>query len=401
MKYICFLLTVVILNGSDSNIDEPYRIWKNNNNKEIKAKLISLDKNSAVFNLKLENGRKISANSRFFCEEDLIYANRVRALSQSHLESNYDIRCSKLDPFNYPNKRRDVKKEVRHFCPEGKWDPRKKLVVHRKGTKFENSCLCHSAPLLMRKTSEDNYNCIFESRLKKWLDIFPHESKDYIGIYIIRGNSGTNYMSSYAHRVDKNDLQKSIFIKLREGETIKDISFIENFPNIKFLQINDCHVEDLSPLNKLTNLNRLNLDNNKVTSFEKLSNNKNLYAISFNRNNIRYINKIHLFSKTKLTYIDFSHNPIETDPLDLDRIEKRFWDENLWGKRDLRCRNESAERWLSGINVIVKCTGFHSLIHERVGGSLAIKSNRTPLEKINSYKLKPYDLNHFTFRHTN
>jgi hypothetical protein len=56
------------------------------------------------------------------------------------------------------------------------------------------------------------------------------------------------------------------------GNSISNLSFVTNFPQLEILEISSNRISDLSPLNALTNLSELHLDQNRLTNIVSLTN---------------------------------------------------------------------------------------------------------------------------------
>ena len=359
MKYIILalkLLPCIALLGKIP--EQKFRIWKNSSGNDINAKLLSVN-SETKFSLELENGRKSIVDSRFFCEND---KNFIKWLYRTDQGLKYKY----LDPFNLDNEkvRRHREKNRVSFLTANKKPP--------------HYCVHPSTRVLMKDTDSYDYDCILEDRLKKWTTVIPYSPRNYLNLCVFRENSGSGPMtSSFNLMVLKPKSIRSsflsrnkgrifntgrginqyhtIYIKLRENETVKDLSFLRNFPNLYAIQIENCHVEDLSPLNDLKYLTELCLDNNLISNINTLSNNNYLWNISIAYNDIKILGDLKSFRETRLKYLNISHNPL-TSP-SIDGFDPRAWSDKFWGSKDT-CGGlkNCGIYWTCGIDINNQCT---------------------------------------------
>lgn len=76
------------------------------------------------------------------------------------------------------------------------------------------------------------------------------------------------------------------------GSDINDISFLNKFYELKYLNLDNNEIDDISPLAGLSGLERLMLSNNDITDISAVENLKNLASLQLNYNNISDISRI-------------------------------------------------------------------------------------------------------------
>ena len=117
---------------------------------------------------------------------------------------------------------------------------------------------------------------------------------------------------------------RNIHIILRDHETIKDLSHLQEFENLNKVTFYDTHIKDLNPIVDLDNIKELRVINNLVEDFYPLTKMWELIEhINLSYNKIRYLDKIPDFQNTYLEKIIFGGNPLSEDPHILLNIEKR------------------------------------------------------------------------------
>tara|TARA_Y100001938_G_C8101556_1_gene442174 strand:+ start:12458 stop:13690 length:1233 start_codon:yes stop_codon:yes gene_type:complete len=360
MKYtitILKLISCIALFGKMP--DQKFRIWKNSLGNEINAKLLSVN-SETKFSIELENGRKSIVNSKFFCQNDQEF---IRWMYRT----NQGLKYKYLDPFNLDNEkvRRYREKNRALFLTANKNPP--------------DYCVCPATRILMKDTNIYDYDCVLEQRLKRWLDVMPYSGDNYLKLCVFRENTGSGPMTSenfdlmilrpkyigtsflarnkgrVFHTGRGIPQYHTIYIKLRENETVKDLSYLRNFSNLFSIQIENCHVEDLSPLNDLKYLTELCLDNNLITDINILSKNENLWNASVAYNNIDALHNMSDFRDTRLKYLNISHNPLISSRIF--GFHLRSWSNKFW-ENEKRCGTlkNYGTMWTDGIDLYNQCT---------------------------------------------
>ena len=93
-------------------------------------------------------------------------------------------------------------------------------------------------------------------------------------------------------------------------QKIKSLSGIEQFSNLKRLQLMNQEVSDLTSLSSLSFLENLHLENNGISDISAISNLRNLKYLNLKNNNINSINDLSLL--TSLETVFLSRNQITT-----------------------------------------------------------------------------------------
>ena len=139
---------------------------------------------------------------------------------------------------------------------------------------------------------------VLADRIQKELDTFCKERNDSNGQYILYVDK------NYVDTIMNLDLSAQ---KDDSGE-IKDITGIENFENLKTLNLNNNKVTNLNQLSKLKNLETLSVRFNGLTSLESLKDLTNLAQLDASNNSITDTKEI--ASLTKLNTLLLSNNNI-------------------------------------------------------------------------------------------
>ena len=147
---------------------------------------------------------------------------------------------------------------------------------------------------------------------------------DYVGysyIYInenpnladISGFANTNLNSLYVSGTSVSNISVAKqmpnlkYVTLISNKNLKDISILNEVPNLISISIQKCSVEEVD-LNNLENLTSLNLSDNNISSIQ-LSNIPNLDAISLEKNNISQLPDFSSFAN-KIRYVNLNYNNI-------------------------------------------------------------------------------------------
>lgn len=104
------------------------------------------------------------------------------------------------------------------------------------------------------------------------------------------------------------DLANRVRILKLEKAGVSNLQGLENFTNLRSLNLSCNQISDLKPLENLTDITYLNLANNKITSIKNLKNFVNLTELNLQNNQISDISVIAQFSQ--LTELDIAHNKI-------------------------------------------------------------------------------------------
>ncbi|MCJ7690065.1 MAG: leucine-rich repeat domain-containing protein, partial [Clostridiaceae bacterium] len=105
------------------------------------------------------------------------------------------------------------------------------------------------------------------------------------------------------------DVSKITTLKNTEDKNIKNLSGIENFINLEYLNLSDNQISNIEPLEGLTNLTSLKLHTNQIKNIKPLKELTNLTDLDLASNQIRSIEPLE--GLTKLISLDLDTNQIK------------------------------------------------------------------------------------------
>jgi internalin A len=162
------------------------------------------------------------------------------------------------------------------------------------------------------------------------------ELEKELGVVLEENTTDNNFLQHHNLNTyktnDKNDvIALYTHIINSKRKIIKDLSFLRNFPTLKYLRCRmidletiehleyvpnlemlvliNCEIENISVLSKLTNLQRLILDDNKIKNIAPISNLAKLIQLTLSNNKIKSIEP--LKDLLNLGYLDLSSNNID------------------------------------------------------------------------------------------
>ena len=296
---------------------QPLRIWTSTSGSTLEAKIVDILKREYV--LEKPNKDRIKVPRGTLSEKDMVYVNWLEARSSCIPQFDWDYGYDISNP-NHMD-RFDLKK-LKANTSLGKFSRKDRGFVHSDGT----ICQCRSrVKTLMKRTDPEKYECVLKSRIDNVLKYLPYPKSYYRSITAKRENT-----PRAIHNADLNGGRwkhdpkfRNIHIILRDHETIKDLSPLQEFENLKKVTFYDTHIKDLNPIVDLDNIKELRVINNLVEDFYPLTKMRWIERINLSYNKIRYLDKIPDFQNTYLQKIIFGGNPLSEDPYVLLNIEKR------------------------------------------------------------------------------
>jgi len=89
--------------------------------------------------------------------------------------------------------------------------------------------------------------------------------------------------------ITETDVQKITKLSIHELKSIKDISGIEYFTNLREFNLTDSSVSDISSLSRLTKLRKLSLPNNEIVDITPIKGLTNLIFLDLKNSSLEYI----------------------------------------------------------------------------------------------------------------
>lgn len=203
-------------------------------------------------------------------------------------------------------------------------------------------------------------------------------SQKYFPDYTFR-----NFLSKYVLKVDLEtditDLVLSVtdietyFFRQRTGQRIGNIDGIQYFKNLKYLELDNNEIDDLTPIQDLVKLEYLRIVNNHLTDISPINKLTEMDYLCLDKNCISNISAIS--NLTRIRFLSLNHNRIEN----ISAIPKLTKLQKLW----LRHNYISDISSIEGVH--------HTLRSLLLSHNLLTNRNLGSLEKIiGSNMLSPY-----------
>lgn len=300
---------------------QPVRKWTSTSGSTLEAKFVEFLEKEYV--LEKTNKDRLMVPRGTLSDEDMVYVDWLEARATNPGFMPFANICDNGYDISNPNHMRQFdSNKLKTNTSLGKWSRKDMGFVHSGG----EVCKCRSrVKTLMKRTDPEKYECVLKSRIDNVLKYLPYPKSYYRSITAKRENSprAIHNADLSGGRWQHDPRFRNIHIILRDHETIKDLSPLQEFENLKEVTFYDTHIKDLNPIVDLDNIKELRVINNLVEDFYPLTKMRWIENIDLAYNKIRYLDKIPDFQNTYLENISFRGNPLSEDPYALLNIEKR------------------------------------------------------------------------------
>jgi len=161
--------------------------------------------------------------------------------------------------------------------------------------------------------SEDYRKVIASIELPEEELLLPYTAEDYSPDRLFPDpNLEAYFLDNFPNLttpVKAGDVKEAVAISA-PGRNIVSLAGLENCPHLKYLNLENNHISDLSPLGQLDNLIEINLIGNRITDITPLTKHKKLKKLELGYNRITDVSP--LGSLNGLEYLDLGWNHIDS-----------------------------------------------------------------------------------------
>ncbi len=167
---------------------------------------------------------------------------------------------------------------------------------------------------LLNRHSSGFYKFSHRSILEYLLATKIHSDKSSLGSIDIKtfDQAYKFYLEIFWNNIKKNRPKESVDMSHR---LLYEIGEISDLNGVKYIELNNNYISDITPLKYCKSIQGLELSNNNIIDISSLKNLRELEYLFLRGNKISDISA--LFELTNLTQLDLTSNPIENKQIEL------------------------------------------------------------------------------------